>query len=102
MPNAAPVLSGQMSPATPPAPASAGHRGPTNPTRAFWPLEAPQGDRPRSRIRAGWKPRGGKLPLRHGSGSLLHPEGRRRGPRAHGIPRALSFHDPGRSSGAEA
>ncbi|KRX51650.1 hypothetical protein T09_3426 [Trichinella sp. T9] len=105
MPNAAPVLSGQMSPATPPAPASAGHRGPTNPTRAFWPLEAPRGvspDRPRSRIRAGWKPRGGKLPLRHGSGSLLHPEGRRRGPRAHGIPRALSFHDPGRSSGAEA
>ncbi|KRY57080.1 hypothetical protein T03_5539 [Trichinella britovi] len=100
MPNAAPVLSGQMSLATPPAPASAGHRGPTNPTRAFWPLEAPQGvspDRPRSRIRAGWEPRGGKLPLRHGSGSLLHPEGRRRGPRAHGIPRALSFHDPGRS-----
>ncbi|KRX55138.1 LETM1 and EF-hand domain-containing protein 1, mitochondrial [Trichinella sp. T9] len=47
------------------------HRSPTNPTRAFWPLEAPlvgpNPDRPRPSLRTGWKPRGGKLPLRHGA-----------------------------------
>ncbi|KRY56766.1 LETM1 and EF-hand domain-containing protein 1, mitochondrial [Trichinella britovi] len=47
------------------------HRSPTNPTRAFWPLEAPlvgpNPDRPRPSLRNGWKPRGGKLPLRHGA-----------------------------------
>ncbi|KRY08159.1 hypothetical protein T12_7544 [Trichinella patagoniensis] len=83
-------------------PATGGRRTPPEPSGRSKHSRGVSPDRPRSRIRAGWKPRGGKLPLRHGGGSLLHPEGRRRGPRAHGISRALSFHDPGRSSGADA